>query len=264
MARRARKVGYGLVALAALYVVALLLAGVVAEQKVADRIKTRLGDSLDAEVTVGDVEVSVISGRATIRDLKIRRDRGGLIEIDCPRIVVRFRAGGGYLFDRSLAKVTLHEPSLSVSALGAFALRRRVGEPLVIDELVVDSGKIKVLGSQVLPGLARVDLAIERARARNVVLKTGVSWVFGLDILVARASVGSALEVGVGYDGDTVSLEGALFGSVPLRIPFVMPIPDPDDLEPAQLRAVGTALAKKVGVAWFRREVSSRLRSLFD
>jgi hypothetical protein len=99
-------------------------------------------------------------------------------------------------------------------------------------------------------------------------MHSGVSWVFALRELAASASLPGGLDGTIGYRDDRLSIGGGMFGSSTLEVDFVMPKPDPSQLEIAQLaelaKKLGRALVEDAARDWLERNAKDKLKQMFE
>ena len=161
------------------------------------------------------------------------------------------------LWDRDARAVRVTGGRLQVSGLAVLRLPPRPARPPIrIGALALDDCALVLMATGSWPGLARVELTIERARSRATVLRTALSWLFTLEELVARVELPAGVVVRLEYRAGVLSAAGGPFGSAPVVVPFVIPaVDDADEVE--QLAALGKELGKQLAIAqarrWWRR-----------
>jgi len=245
------------------YLLLLLVLGFALQGCVKDRVARRLASSLDAEVTIDDCSLGLIRGRIELRGLHIHRQRGGDVTIEVAGVDADMAALGWMVFDRDPDRVAVHGATLTLSGRGALALRESHIEPVHVGELVVDDAKLSLSPTLLLPNLGQVDIAIDHARTGPFTLRSGVSWVFALRELDARAELPGGVSGSVGYRNRRLRVGGGVFGSAGLEVDFELPEPDPHQLEVAQLEELAKRLARALigGAArdWIERKVGDAL-----
>jgi hypothetical protein len=247
------------------YLLVLLLLGWVLGGCVKDRVQERLAASLDAEVDIGDVSVGLIRGTIEIRDLHIHRERGGDLDIRIDAVDADVAALGWVLFDRDPDRVEVRGVTMVVSGRGALAMRDPDLEPMHIGELVVEDARISLSPTLLLPTLGKVDIVVDRARTGGFTMHSGVSWVFALRELAARAELPGGLSGTVSYANSRLAV-GTGLGPAALEVAFEMPRPDPEQLEIAQLgelaRALGRALLEGAARDWLEDRAKEKVKDL--
>lgn len=251
--RRLRRVlmwsGLGIVG----YLLLLLVVGWAVGGVVAGEVRDRLAASLDAEAAVGDASVRLVRGGATMRDITVRRERGGTLALELAEVDLDLAPLGAVLWDREPRAVRVRGGRLSVEGLAVLRLPPRPKSPPIrVGALAIDDCVLEVAATGILPGLTRVELTIERARARATVLRTALSWLFTLDELVARVALPGGVAVRLEYRQGVLAASGGPFGDTPVVIPFsIPPLDDADEVE--QLASLGKELGKQLALAQARR-----------
>jgi hypothetical protein len=253
------RIGIGLVVTAAAYLVLLVVAGWIAGGMVADRVRASLADSLDATVTVGDAQVGLISGTATIEELHLERDRVDRLELVLHRVEVDVAPMGWVVVDREPRDVRVRGGRLTITGPEALVLPPRPKKPPIrVGGLEIEDGVVDLMATGYWPGLVHIVITIERARAGATTLRTGLSWVFTLEELVATVQLPANLTVKLVFHEGTLSASGGFFGATPVTIPFELP-PLDDRSEVVQLVALGKELGKQLAIERARRWLGSQL-----
>jgi hypothetical protein len=257
--RRLARIGLGLAVFAAAYLIVLVIAGWIAASVVADKIQTRLAGSLDAEVHVGDAEVGLISGTATIRDLHLERSKIDTLSLDIARLDVDIAPLGWVVFDRQPRHILVRDGRLTISGAGALVLPPRPKQPPIrIGALTIENGVIDLMATGYWPGLARMVITIEHAHSTATTLRTGLSWLFTLEDLTARVDLPAHITVRIEYRDGRLSASGGFFGATPVTIPFQLPAYEDRD-EVAQLLAMGKELGKQLAIERAKRWLGTQL-----
>lgn len=231
---------------AVVYLAILLCAGWLAPGCVADRIEARLAGSLDAEVTVGDVDLGLIGGDVTLHDLRIVRDEGA-VDLAVDRVDAEIASLGRVLWNRDLGAVTVRGVDVTLTGSGAVGLRgERDSEPVRMQSLRLEDLELTLMPTALLPNLGRIEVHLERAVTGPLVLRNAMSWLFALDDIHAVVAAGGT-SAEVDFTGDQLRVGAGLFGSRPITVPFRLPEPDPDALELDQLKTLAYALARALG-----------------
>lgn len=253
------RLGIGLAVGVAAYFVALVIVGWIAADIVADKVETRLAGSLDAEVRVGDAEVGLISGAVAVSDLHLERNVIDTLALDIRRLEVDIAPMGWVLFDRQPRRVLVRDGRLVISGAGALRLPPRPRQPPVrVGALAIENGVIELMATGYWPGLARMVITIESAHAGATTLRTGLSWLFTLQDLVARIDLPASITVRIEYRNGKLSASGGFFGQTPVAIPFQLPAYDNRD-EVAQLVALGKELGKQLAIERAKRWLGGQL-----
>lgn len=251
--RRIHKIGLWSVGAIAGYLLVLGGLGWVAGGMVARDVRARLAASLDAEAEVGGASVSLVRGAASIRDLEVRREHDGHLTLALDALELDLAPLGAVLWDREPRSVVVTGGRLEVSGLGVLRLPPRPKHPPIrVGALALDDCALVLMATGLWPGLARVELIIERARSGATVLRTALSWLFTLEELVARVELPAGVTVRLVYRSGVLSAAGGPFGAMPVIIPFAIPPVDDSD-EVAQLAALGKELGKELVLAEARR-----------
>jgi hypothetical protein len=257
--RRVARIGIGLAVSVAAYFVVLVIAGWIAAGIVADKIQTRLAGSLDAEVRVGDTEVGLISGAVAVNHLHLERRVVDTLELDIGRLEVDIAPMGWVVFDRQPRSVRVRDGRLVISGAGALRLPPRPKQPPVrVGALAIENGVIDLMATGYWPGLARMVITIESAHSTATTMRTGLSWLFTLEDLVARVDLPAGISVRIEYRAGQLSASGGFFGATPVTIPFVLPPLDDRD-EVTQLVALGKELGKQLAIERAKRWLGTQL-----
>lgn len=241
MSRRARRVGGALVGAAAAWVLALAVFGWVGDGCVRDRARDRIAASMRASVAIGDLDVGPVTGVVHLRDVVIEKRELGYFRLAIASIDADVLPLGLALLDDGVGEVVVRGVDVDVSALGAFDLRGGGDEPIRFDRLELRDVHVTLEATSLVPGLARVDLTIERAVAGATTMRTPLSWLFALEVLTARLDLPAGLAVRVTFAADRLILSGGPFDTS-VEIPFAIPELDPAR-EVEQLEAIARALA---------------------
>lgn len=257
-----KKLVVGLGAVAGGYLALLVIAGWLLPGCVEQRIERRLAASLDAEVSVGAVDLALFAGHVTVSDLRIVRD-GGAVDIRVQRTRAEIASWGRVIYDRDLTDVTVAGVDVTLTGAGAAGLRgERRAEPVRMDSLRLEDVDLTLMPSALLPRLGRVEIHLDRAVTGPLVLRNAMSWLYALDEIHAVVDVGGA-SAAIDYAGGELAVGAGLLGSRPITVPFQLPTPDPDALELEQLEVLALALARtlapEAAKRWLGRQVLDRL-----
>jgi len=261
--KRLKQVGAALGALAALWLLGLLVAGFAARGCVKRRAERRLRASMQAEVSIGAVELSLLRGRLGFDRLHLERRGRGLLRIDIAHAETAVWPLGLVVVQPGLGALSARDVDLEITALAALDLGGGRRAPLRFDRLELTRLRLALEATSVLPGLARVNLAIDHVVVGPTTLRTPLSWVFGLRELRAHLELSTGGTAELDYRGDgKLRITGPLFGPRTLVIDFVIPALDPEhELEQlaALARKVGAELARQAGKGWLWDQAKKQL-----
>src|SRR5690606_36507900 len=137
---------------------------------------------------------------------------------------------GWVVFDRAPRRVKVKGGRLAISGAGALVLPPRPEQPPVRGGgLEIENGVIDLMATGYWPGLARMVITIEQARAGATTLRTGLSWLFTLEHLVARVDLPANITVRIAFQDGALSASGGFFGQTPVTVPFRLPALDDRD-----------------------------------
>jgi hypothetical protein len=256
-----------LVAAFAAYAAVIASAGFLAKGCVTERVRSHLAESLDAEVMIGGSSLRLLRGTLVLRDVVIERRRGGDVDIAVGRVEARLAPLGGAVLARAPREVAASDIEMTISARGAVAMARRPPpEPMRLRSLALRDARIALMPTTWLPRFGRIELSVEEAVTGPLVLRDGLSWMFAVERLRARASVPGGVDVALGYADETLSVGAGLFGAEPVTLHFPLPDPDLGGFELEQVRVLASrlarALAREIGAEWMRREARERFEEL--
>ncbi len=251
--RRSHKIGLWVGGALAGYLLLLVVLGWLAGGLVARSVRDRLAASFDGEAEVGGASVSLVRGAASIQDIHVEREHDGHLTLDLAELTLDLAPLGSVVWDRVPRAVHVRGGRLDVTGLGVLRKPPRPKRPPIrVGALALDDCALSLMATGAWPGLARVELTIERARAGSTVLRTALSWLFTLEELVARVELPAGVTIRLEYRAGVLSAAGGPFGPVPVVVPFAIPPVDDAD-EVAQLAALGKALGKELALAQARR-----------
>ena len=257
--RRPAKILLGLGVAALGYLLVLLVASAIADGVVADQVRGRLADGFDAEARVGSADVRLITGTVTLRDVDVTRDRIDHLGVSLRTVEVEVAPLGWVVVDRAPRRVRVRGGRMVVTGAGALALPVRPEHaPIRVGALELEDVALDLMATGYWPGLARVVITIERARSGPTTLRTGLSWLFTLDELVARVDLPAGGTIRVAFAGGQLSASGSFFGTTAVTIPFTLPRLDAAT-EVEQLIAIGKELAKRLAIERAQRWLGERL-----
>lgn len=264
MKRRLRQLAYVVLGLPVAWVVVLLIGGYAARGCVKRRAERRLRASMQAEVSIGSVDLGLVRGRIGFDRLHLERRGRGYLRIDIGHAETKVAPLGLVLLQDGLGELSVRGLEVEVSALGVLDFRGgNQAKPLTFDRMQLEDARFTFEAASFLPDLARITLSLERVVVGRTTLNTPFSWVFALRELTARLELGSGASALVEYRGDGVlRLTGAAFGDKAIEIPFVIP-----KLEAAReveqlgelARRFGIELGKRAGKAYLWEKAKQKL-----
>jgi hypothetical protein len=246
--RRAAKAGIGAGALAATWVGAMFVASFAARSCVAERMRARLAESLDAQVTLADLDLALVRGAVALEGLAIEREHDGHLHVGVDRIDAGIAPLGAYLWDRDLGHVHVDGVEVEVTGWGVLRIKPPKRPPVHVASLEVDDARMVFAAASWAPAWARFGVVIDHAESGATILRTPLSWVFALERLDAHLEVPGAAPVALHYQDGRLEASGSLFGADPVSIPVVLPAPEPGH-EGQQLVALGKDVAERLALA---------------
>jgi len=254
--RTLRRIGTGLAVAAVAWIAALALFGWLGDGCARDRAERRLAASMRANVSIGAVDVGLVTGELAIRGVRLERVERGVLRLAIEQVDVDLPPLGLALVQDELGAVVVRGVEVELSALGVLDLRGAGGAPVSFDRLELRDAHVALEGTSIVPGLARLELTIERAVAGRTTMRTPLSWLFALRELTARLALPIGLTARVTYADGVLRIAGGLFGETPIVVPFAIPVLEPAR-EVEQLgeigRALGGALATQLRLRWIEQ-----------
>ena len=242
VAKRFRQIVVGLAGIFAVWVVLLVAIGWLGDGCARERTERRLAGSMRAKVSIGSMDLGLLTGSAELRDLTIEREERGVFRLAMKQVDVELPPLGLALFSRDLGEVVVRGVDVRVTAMGVLDLRGGSREPVTFERLDLRDARVALDAVSLVPGIAGLELTVERAIAGRTTLRTPLSWLFALRELVATVHLPLGAEATLHYRDGMLTIAGALLGSDPIVIPFAIPVLEPArELE--QLAAMGRALA---------------------
>jgi len=251
--RTLRRISVGVAGAALAWVALLGVIGWLGDGCARARTEGHLAESMRAKVTLGSMDLGLVTGSAELRDLRIERQDQGVFRIAIQRLDADLPPLGLALVSREIGEVVVRGVDVQVSALGVLDLRGGKREPVTFERLDVRDARLHLQAVSLIPGLAGVDLTVERAIAGRTTLRTPLSWLFALEELRARIDLPAGISATLHYRDGTLTIAGSFLGSEPIELPFVIPVLEPArELE--QLAQMGRALAgelvAELGTRW--------------
>lgn len=246
--------------LAAAWLVALVVIGVVAGDGKGEAIAGRLGESLHADATLDDSDLALIRGRLVVGGLRVRRDGPtGTLALDVGALRCELPPLGLALVDSACRELALDGLVLDVSTFDVLRVPRPRRAPIDAGAVAIDGAVLRV---PVGPGRGEIQLT---ARAGATTLKTPVSWVLALEQLRATLVLPLGRYELFYAPGLLVVSGGGLGAGLVLPVAPPAPIEGEDGrTELARLAAWGRGVAMQVMRAQVRRmvgDVAPRLPS---
>jgi hypothetical protein len=188
--------------------------------------RERLAASLQATVTLGDLDLALVRGHMTIDALSIKRDDTiGHLAIDVAGVRCELAPLGFALFHRDCNELNIRGLRLEVSTAALFKVNRPPkSRPIRTDRMTIENATLVFLPSAFTPSLGRIEITIERAVAGTTVLRTPISWLFALQELRAHFALPAGITVHVGYKNGMLTAAGSLFGSAQVELPIQIPL----------------------------------------
>lgn len=252
---RGRKVIGGIGIALLLYPLVLLILGFALAGTVEERVRSRLGYALRAdEVTVEDVNVSLIRGRIEVAGIHAERSGVGMATVDIGSLTIDVASMGRVVINDEVLGVDVAEAHLQLSAVGAATLRQSDGPPLSVGELSMRDSSVTLVATSLFPSVGKAKLVVNRAHATELVMNNAMSWLYKTDTLDANLEAPGDMKFGVLYADKKMSVQGSILGSKPVTIPFSWPIPDPRELEIQQIMDLTATLSKKIASEYAKRK----------
>jgi hypothetical protein len=237
-------------ALPALWMVALLVMNAALADRTSGRIAERLGDSLEAKATIDDAHLALVRGYLDLEGLALHRDDLiGHLAISAASVHCELPPLGLALVDRDCRRLLVRQTRFEVSTAALFKLHRPKRPPLRVRNIVIEDARLELSPSAFLPSLGRIAIAIERAEAGPTVLKTPLSWIFSLRELRATLELPGGVTLRLSYESGQLRVSGGMFGVTPVALPVALPVADIADdagAEIAKLVVFGKDLAQRL------------------
>lgn len=201
----------------------LLILGYVLGSRQERGTASRLADSLQAKVAIGESDLALVRGRWEFEDLSVRRDDVmGHLAISVAEVRCELGPLGWALIDRDCGELAIRGTRLEVSSTALFKVRAPKRRPIHADRLVIDDAVLVFLPSAIAPSLGRVEITIEHAESGPTILRTPLSWLFSVRELAARFVIGD-VTLQLTYKRGVLSATSTLFGA-PVELPIQLPI----------------------------------------
>jgi hypothetical protein len=219
--RRAGLVVGGLVV--AWFAALLLLDGVLGARQQQNAID-RLGESLQAVVSVGGTDLALVSGRLDLERLAVHRDDAvGHLAIDVADVRCELPPLGWALVDSQCRELRVTGTRLEVSSSAVFHIKNPKRPPISVQRVVIDDAVLAFAPSAFVPNLGQIEIRIDHAESHATTFRTPLSWLLALDTLDARIDLPGNFTVRLGYHDSKLSAAGTLFGASPVEVPIELP-----------------------------------------
>ena len=234
-------------AVAAAWIVAMLVVGAVFAKRMADHVTERLGESLQATATVGSSDLAMLRGRLELGALAVRKDDIGKLALDVDDVRCELPPLGLALVDRSCGELAVRGVRLEVSTAAVFHIHNPKRNPIHADRVVIDDAMFVFAPSAMVSSVGRIAISIDHAEAGRTVFKTPLSWLFSLQVLRARLELPAHATIQLRFDHGVLSAAGTLFGSSPVSVRVTLPAPHGDARdEIRQLAELGIDFAEQL------------------
>lgn len=258
-----RKVATLLAGALMVWVVVLIVLGFIGSGRVGARVTDRIGESLQAQASLGDADLGLVFGRLELEDLDVRRaDTFGTLALEVGTLVCDLPPLGLALVDRTCGELAVSRVRLEVTSTDLLRLQRPKRTPIHADRVIIDDAQLVFAPSAFLPSLGRVQIRIEHAEAGPTTFRTPLSWLFALVELRAVFELPAGITLRLTYANGTLSASGSLFGSTPITLPITLPVASATDdakAEVAKLVAFGRDIAERLVTKRAQDWIRSRL-----
>jgi hypothetical protein len=245
MRRRLRQIAIGLVGAFATWVVLLVVMGWLGDGCARARTERRLAGSMKAKVSIGSMDIGLVTGSADVRDVRIEREDRGVLRLSMKQIDADLPPLGLALVSKELGEVRVRGVDVHVTAMGVLDMRGGSRGPVTFERLDLRDARLRLDAVTLVPGMVGLDLRIEHAIAGRTTLRTPLSWLFALEELRVVVDLPLGATATVHYKDGRVTISGALLGSESIELPFAIPVLEPArELE--QLAEMGRALAREL------------------
>ena len=188
-------------------------------------IEQRVGASLQATAQVGDTDLALVRGRLLLDQLAVRRDDVvGHLALDVAQVRCELPPLGLALVDHDCRELAIRGMKLEVSSAALFKLQHPARRPIHASSVIIDDAELAFAPSALVPNIGRVAITIEHAEAGPTVFRTPLSWLFAVTELRARIALPAGITMHLRYTDGKLSAAGSLFGSLPVEVPFALPL----------------------------------------
>ena len=232
---RRRRIALYAAAGVVVWIIVLLVLGPLYAGHTRDRVAERIGDALQASVTIGEPDLGLVRGVFMFERLAARRDDAvGHLALDVESVRCDLLPLGIALVDRDCRELAVRGTRLEVSSAALFRLKRPKRPPFRAARVVIDDAHFVWAGT--------IDIAIAHAEAGPTVFKTPLSWLFALRALDARVQLPAGIAIHLDYAAGRLRANQ-------VTVPVVLPIANPLDDAKAEiysLVAFGKRLAEQL------------------
>jgi hypothetical protein len=219
------------------WVVLLFVLGFVFAGRAADKVTTRMTETLQAPATIGARSLGLVFGSFSFERLTVARaDLTGKLVLEVGEVDCDLPPLGLALVDRSCSELAVRDVKLELSTIALIQVKRPTHTPFRADHVVVDNADLVFSPSAFLPSLGRIRIKIDHAEAGPTTFKSPLSWLFTLTALRARFELPAGIELGVALADGKLVATGTVFGSTPVSIPLVLPKIDSADDARSEIR----------------------------
>ncbi len=212
-------------ALLVVWLIVLVILGGVLGDRAARGTAARLGESLQADATVGSSELGLVRGVLELEHVAVKRDDPvGHLAIDVAEVRCDLPPLGWALVDGSCRELRVAGTRLDVSTAALFKIKNPKRAPIHARRVVIDDAVLAFAPSAFVPDLGRIAIAIDHAEAGDTVFRTPLSWIFSLEELRAHLDLPAGVSVRLAYSGGVLSVAGSVFGSSPVELPITLPV----------------------------------------
>ncbi|CAN5379444.1 hypothetical protein BH11MYX1_BH11MYX1_26170 [soil metagenome] len=246
----ARRLALGSLIAIVVWFFALLIIDVVVGSRQGATTAARIGETLQATATVGDLDVALLRGNFSIQRLAVHRDDVvGHLALEVAEVECSLAPLGWALIDHGCRELALRGVRLEVSTAALFKLQHRKRAPIRADHFTIDDAELAFSPSAILPSLGRIAIRIDHAEAGPTLFITPLSWIFALETMRARVDLPANLSLELAYDHGVFGATGSLFGAAPVKLPLQLPVAALYTDAHAQIQALvklGTDLAEQL------------------
>lgn len=221
----ARRLALGGLIVIAGWLAALWIIGVVVGARRSSTTAARIGESLQATATVGELDVALVRGNFSIERLVVHRDDlVGHLALEVAEIDCSLAPLGWALIDRGCHELALRGVRLEISSTALLEIQHRSLALLHADHFAIDDAELAFSPSAILPDLGRIAIRIDHAEAGATRFITPLSWIFALETLHAHVELPAHLTIELTYDHGVLGAVSALLGAASVRLPLQLPV----------------------------------------
>ncbi len=264
--KRPKRILVGVAVAAIGYSLLLVVLGWALEGVVEKRVRAQVAYTLRAnEVSIDDVDVSLLRGEVTIRGLSAKRTGIGTAALKMAILEVDIAPLGLALIDPEPRRLELAGAHLVLSAVGVATLRSGdKSREISVRQFTMRDSRVTLSVTSLMPGLGQAELRVHEAQSTNVELQNTMSWLYKTDVLDAELHLPGPSAFGVVYRDKNLSIRGSIMGTQPITIPFAWPIPDPHKLELSQILSLAKELVRRLGPELAKRKAKQAWGEIVD